>query len=745
MKKQAYKGFIRFILLAALLSLSACGREERQKGIDSYIYEAEQLSGTENWCSTYKCYGNWLYYTESRRSLHRIPLKEDGRPEGADRTVIRSTGEILDYTVDADGRIYCYSASTDLSIAESQGIERKYDTLTRYSEDGSVDYTFSLGDRQTTYKRLRSNGGYLAAGRDGRVYLLTGDFVLVVDGEGELVSEIDIGGIRSEDEMLLEGEDGRVYCLVLAEHSNLYELAQEGGSYRPRILSMNGMEGRQDLTFGYFYSSPGGILYNGTDGVLYRYSADEDTWRKLLCWNDSNLSRKTNRLAWLSEEKLLVGYMQTTDHRAQNEIYLLSRKSVDELPERDELILTCWDNCPTELEDAIIHFNRDSDLYHITIQLYDEDTWLDTRLVSSDPPDMMYLRSWDVEKYATKQALEDLSPYLEKSSRLKREFFLENILKAYTIDERLVGIPSDFVCTTLRGYPSEVGSQAGWTLGDVMALTEKYPGRKLNNRSFRWNLENLCGDYIMDTFIDKENGTCRFDTEEFRCFVQWLGEHSGSLTDLNYVLEIENPLTAKTNVRNIQEYLMYVSRPEEGTVSIGWPSPDGSPRYQGSAFHAVGILSKSSHKEGAWQFIEYFLSLEKYDTMRMFTTQMPARRDLLEAMLEDALTPDRMGTNTITQDPASPRMYPKWTAAGYANMAGSFVPSDLIYYYATQDEVDSLLEMISQTDFSLTSALETNVLDVIAEEAGYYFDGSKSLDEVTGIIQNRVSIMVQED
>ena len=69
MKRQKYRGFIRCILLAALLSLSDCGREDRQRGIDGYIYEAEQLSGTENWQWTHKCYGDWLYYVESSRSL----------------------------------------------------------------------------------------------------------------------------------------------------------------------------------------------------------------------------------------------------------------------------------------------------------------------------------------------------------------------------------------------------------------------------------------------------------------------------------------------------------------------------------------------------------------------------------------------------------------------------------------------------------------------------------------------------
>ena len=742
--EKKYRGCIWCVLLAALLSLAACGRQEQQRGIDGYIYEAEHLTVPEGWAENFKSDGVWLYYMKIDGKLCRLRLGEDGKPETAEGTEVSEVGKVLDYALDAEGGIYCYSATAVYPETGHEGIQLKDGALTRYADDGSAAYTLSLSDRQVEYEHLLSNGGYLAAGRDGRAFLLMGDQVLVIDKNKELVCEIDISGILSGKEglaRLLEGEQGRVYCLTYShEHRTLYELAEDGGSYRTQILSTNGMQGRQDLNFSHFYSSPRGILYSGLDGTLYCYSADKDIWKPLLLWNDCDLNKSADQLLCLSEDRLLAAYRM--QNSIQNDVFLLRRKSAEELPEKEELLLVCWDCCPEDLEQAVISFNRENEQYHITVQLYQEDAWLDARLVSSDSPDMLLLHSWEAEKYGARHALEDLAPYLEKSDRLKREDFLEYPLKPYIIDGKLVGIPSEFICLTLRGQSSEIGSQAGWTMQDMMALTEKYPERKLNKRSFRWNLENFCINYVMDTFVDRENGTCRFDTEEFRLFVQWLGKYSGSLTDPDYFPEAEDPLAVQSTVTNILEYLMYVSRPEEDTTSIGYPSSDGSPRYSGGTFNAVGICSKSRHKEGAWQFIEYFLSLKEYGPLRVISTRMPTRRELLDAMLEDALTPDYI---SMPKDPSASQMLPKWMPAGYTDMKGSFVQTQTVYYCATQEEIDGLLEMISQTDFSWPDLLESDVLDIIAQEAGYYFDADKSLEEVSKIIQSRVSTLVQEN
>ncbi len=72
-------------------------------------------------------------------------------------------------------------------------------------------------------------------------------------------------------------------------------------------------------------------------------------------------------------------------------------------------------------------------------------------------------------------------------------------------------------------------------------------------------------------------------------------------------------------------------------------------------------------------------------------------------------------------------------------MDGNPIPADCV----PQKQVDAVLKAIDETDFAPESAREREIIDIIAEEAAYYFDGTKSLDDVIGIIQNRADMVVQ--
>lgn len=742
MGKRIISFIIYCVLLTSLLSLSACGREEHQQGIDGCVYEAELLTGTAHWGINIKNNDDWLYYIDYG-TLYRIPLEEGGMPGKTGRAGVPGTEGLLDYAVDAESSVYCYRAA--MNEQDSGTIELDGGTLTRYGEDGSEEYSLSLEGRHAVYARISAVPGLLAAGGD-RVFLLMGDEVLAVDGEGKIIGEADVSGIRPDDkdysaERLLEGEGGRVYYLTESPEQNIcriYELVEEGSSFRPRILSMKGLDGK-DLITGDFYGSGRGMLYSGRDGILYCYSPAEDTWKELLRWGDSNLDKAAGEVGWLSEGRLFAAYR---DEGYGNDVYLLERKGTEEIPEQQELLLACWDSCPGELEDAVIRFNRESEIYHVTVQLYEDEAWLDAKLVSSSPPDMLLLLPLNVEKYGRKQVLENLDAYLDDSSNMKREDFLEKPLERYIIDGRLLGIPSEFMCTVLVGDASETGSQAGWTLEDVMALTEKFPGRKLSKRDFRWNLENFCGDYIMDTFIDEESGTCHFDSEEFRKLIQWLGEYSVSQTQQDTFGEEERPLFYEKFVCNIFDYMRYVSRSGEDVAFAGYPSPEGSPRYGMGAFNAVGIVSKSQHKDGAWQFIESFLSQGEADYGAL--ANMPVRKDLMEDVLAYAVTPEYwMHEGEIEQgQDGSPMTKPKWSMR-YEDLSGEMVEAS--YDYATEEETEGLLELISQAEFASVDDLQAHVMSIIAQEAESFLNGSKSLEEVTKVMQSRVSVMVQEN
>ncbi|HBA49649.1 MAG TPA: hypothetical protein DCZ91_18000 [Lachnospiraceae bacterium] len=748
MGKRILSFIIYFVLLASLLSLSACGRQEHQRGIDGYIYEAELLSGTvttsRSW--NFKVGGEWMYYVEDYM-LYRIPLKDGSLAAKAGEKVFDS-GKTVDYTVDETGALYCFKPVMDWQEGR---VELKGGVLTKHRADGSEDYSFSLDGREDSYPFLYEIPGFLASGSGGRVFLRSGNEIIVIDRDGRMLCEIDISAIRpvsQEDvvERLLEGEDGRVYYLSeVAERRTVYELVDEDGVYRPRAMQMKGLEGK-DLSLGYYHGSCQGLLYSGADGILYRYSAKEGIWKALLRWGDSNLWQDALEVVRDSEGRLFALFSSHGSDVAARELYLLERKSLEEIPEKEELVLACYDMYTNDLENAVIAYNRSNDSCHITLQMYEGEDGLarlDAGLASSNPPDMLNLWGLDVKKYSEKRALEDLSIYLEKSEKLGRENFLEGVLEGYTVEDRLVGIPSEFMCFTMFGNAAEVGEKAGWTLEDIMLLTERYPGRKLNGYSFSRNLEDICGSYVMEQFVDWENGACRFDSEEFRSLVQWLAEHSGSGTGYYDYEEVEAPLTVQERVFTLLEYLHYVSRSDGEMTMMGFPSADGRPLHRGGTVNAVGIISKSRHKEEAWQFIEYFLCQDEGQEWES-ALYMPTRRDLLEAILEDATVPEYWTDHGEVRKDGKGEPEQRWKWKGsYRSLKGEIV--DYEYYdCADQEEIEGFLDMIGHTDFSLDDYLQSEVTGIIAEEMGSYFTGDKALEEVTKVIQNRVSTLIQE-
>ena len=64
-------------------------------------------------------------------------------------------------------------------------------------------------------------------------------------------------------------------------------------------------------------------------------------------------------------------------------------------------------------------------------------------------------------------------------------------------------------------------------------------------------------------------------------------------------------------------------------------------------------------------------------------------------------------------------------------------------YAATQEDVDAIKELITATDNALQ--LDQNIQNIITEEAGGYFQGQKTAQEVADIIQSRIQIYVNEN
>lgn len=69
-----------------------------------------------------------------------------------------------------------------------------------------------------------------------------------------------------------------------------------------------------------------------------------------------------------------------------------------ELPEREEIVMASVSLSPA-LRQIVSEFNQASSKYHVTVEIYlwgDVETKLNSRLVSSDPPDLLDMSYMDM-------------------------------------------------------------------------------------------------------------------------------------------------------------------------------------------------------------------------------------------------------------------------------------------------------------------------------------------------------------
>lgn len=582
----------------------------------------------------------------------------------------------------------------------------------------------------------------LAVGQEGDIFLLTDDSILRIGGEGKVTDTVSTDEYRDEvgwmEEYLVETAEGIVYYVNVGDKRRVWEYSGQGDMRFEEVPALAARNNAPNL-----YRNAEGILAANNDGTVSRYRKGQETPELLLRWEDSNLFVSSMaEIAAISDNQLLL----LLDDMGGKELYLLTRTSVEELPEKELIIMASL--FPTQtLRKAVVEFNLLSEDYHVTIESYGADPWykgrylynegaytrLDAAISSkSGCPDILDLSYLDLYKYTDKGALEDLSAYRETGS-LRKEDFLDNLQDSFTIDGRLVCIPKFFLLTSVAGRVSQVGEKSGWTEEGLMELTA---GQKevvvANGGDAQSMIEGFFSSYYLDALIDWETGECRFEDARFRTLLEWLRNHVGAGAEWVKGYIPDNVLLEERSLTTFSDYMELAERFQEEIILKGYPSAEGKPSHRAQVIDALAIATQAGHKEGAWEFLEFYLSGEEGDFY--FST----KKSILLNQAEDAATPiyslDSEGNPQRREDGS----YYTRTKL-YIYVDGNPIPADCV----PQKQVDAVLKAIDETDFAPESAREREIIDIIAEEAAYYFDGTKSLDDVIGIIQNRADMVVQ--
>lgn len=730
------------IILLMLPVMSGCGisatkESSSQLGIDGYVYTAQQVDINENAADMFKAMGGYLYYRSRGNGsetddLRRFPMEElvsmeetsvaEGLASAEQQSLPAgeslfqaggSLGYILDYTVDDEGCLYYLAQRRDAKdvpvLRSLEGVngyavdegEISY-VLVRQPADGSVGYSVSLSGSPRS----------LALGDEGQVCVLMEDSVYCINGDGRLAERLPVA--EGEWGELLEGEAGAVYYQTNA-FNTVEKIVKDRQSGYSRFERMEG-----PCDSGQFSGSRQGLFYTGEDRMLYRYREKEDSWETVLRWGDSNLACNSEfSVLPLSEDRLAAVLRVPGSAMLSEELfYILTKTPVEKLPKKEILVMAAsilYD----ELEQYVMEFNRNSEDYQVIIRTYGDLARLDAELVSADPPDLINLTYMDYAKYGQKDALEDLAPYLESSGVLDREDFHSSILDACTVKGRLVCIPDEIYCTTVIGRASQLGNEAGWSGAEAMAFAERFSQARLfQNNSFSAMIKEFFRDYILERFIDWERGECSFDGEEFPAFIKWAAEHSDGLDNEMPPMEAllgtmpkERLLDISAFVGDGQTIMNYRVYFGEEVTAIGYPTVGGEAVHHGTAVNPLGIVAASGKKDGAWQFIEAFLSRENGNY-----TFLPARQDRMEENLAK-LAQDGQGF-----------FLPDGTKADYREL--------------TKEELEKVYAVIDKADFTPREGIRDAILNIIVEEMSPCLAGTKTYEEAADIVQNRVKNML---
>ncbi len=657
-------------------------------------------------------------YSLTHRELTGIPVdwKDDGQVR-----------EISYYTFDGECNVWLIANVYSADYSQFRRFLYKFDT-----EGNNIffrDITEQLG-RGSSISGLSVDG-------QGRIYIFnSSEGIWLYTEDGSYHGTISYG--LSEDVQVrgtLEGEEGR-YCICIniggnEEHCALIEVDFDNkrlGEYQKELPAVDWVcadsSGQYDL-----------LLYDHTAAYGYNLSARKK--EELFVWQDSDINGYNVKCLGVLEDGRYFCTVEDWGYDDRS-VVLLTKTKAEDAPRRLEMVLANLDG-GSDLTALAVGFNRNNSQYHITVKNYGSLTDLYNAILAKETIDIVDLSGVNIQNLCRQGVFEDLSPYLEESETFDCDDFVDGILEAYTYDGILVGIPESFRLRTVVGDRNMLEDSAGLTLEGLLAVAGNNPGAMPFDEITREEMTQYLMMFNEEVFIDWERGECYFDSELFRAVLEFVKRFPDSVDgvqrEVSLPSKIQNGdvLFAIADMKGVKDFQLYGGIFGDTAAGVGFPTADGRGGTLMFADNAFGIVSGSENKAGAWNFIESVLQrkyTEGMDKEEVYAAyyfqppwQFPTIKKAVLAIADYTMERDLNG---------------KFGARIYSD-GWSFD-----FHAVTWDEINAILDLVSDAT-PYFSVENSEIMDIINEEAAAYYSGQKGIDDAVGIIQNRVQVYVNEN
>ena len=802
--------------------------DEKAASTSKYAYQAEYLPIPDNvqYVNTSTISGSNLYFTGSIIDGKQTFTDENGEETEYDNyrsALFKMDVETGDCTELTEFQLpevpEGWMGSTDLNTIQAGAdgtlwaiygsYTYRYNPPADLAEDDSMYNYYEEGENKTGLLHLDADGKeikriefsqtdedgnsfYVSSffvDNSGNVYLSDWQNVYIYDQDGNKKTTVDLGENGGDLCELKAGVVGVSY------YKNDEAKPEESGRVFQEIDPATGkLTGDTvklpDSAYSFFPGDDVYDIYYDYNGNIYGYKFDTDTKDKVIDWIECDInSNNINSYSILPDGRVIAFESSYDDQAQKNNMQLIVMTRVDAASVVNKTVLTfaCM-YLDWNMRDAIVKFNRASNTHRIVVRDYSEyntdDDYnagiqkLNTEMLSGKLPDMIDINTYNmpVEQYAAKGFLTDLYELIDADPDMSRESFVQPVIKALeSADGKLYQLPNTFAVSTAIALDKVAGDYDTWNLAAVKdAMTKLQDGASVFDvYRTKTDILQTCISRNIDAFVDWENGSAHFDSDEFKALLEFANQFPDTY-DWENATDEEND-SAQNRMNSGKQLMtdMYVSSFEDmlyqltgyngGVKFVGYPSEDGTSNHTFQIDGAIAISSTCADKTAAWNFMKQFLTEDYQSGSNVWN--FPINQKAFDQKMKDAMTEEYQtdeNGNVVKDENGNPIRIPKMTyyttdagggvafaattetAASTVVIGGSGVNEDgsISIYAMTQEQADQILDLINAT--TAVYGYDESILNIISDEAAAYFAGEKSLDDTANMIQSRVNLYVAE-
>lgn len=717
------------LLIFATLLLTACGGPKDSLDLpkDAYQVEFSESSVLAQQKSNNVCIvKEKIYFTgnteDAKQDVIYVSRLEDGYKSKEEVVRIPEGEHINRFAVAEDGELY---------VAVQRSGEQNRILLCKYTHQGQCEWQTQIEDILFVKDIL---------------YTKTEDIVVVSD---ELVMQYTKDGKPIET---LELSDSMTQYLCITESGAVY-LCREYGK-EAELMEVN----LSDLHFGNRLLIPEGQrvlktnegIYTTDGDSLYHYEEEKKQFVKGVSLSELNIDGMSINTIAKKEDGGYIVCFATEGIFGNLETALIDEKDITEdiqtpAVEKNKIRFATASTTGT-YRNAMVTFNRNSDLYEIEIPKYpgneERSELIKLSFLSEEAPDIVEMAGgFDKEayqSYAESGYLAELTDFMDKSDSIKTSDFLPKVLDDFTVDGKIYGLPVSFSIYTLACPSEALEGKRSWTIEEFLDFLEMYPGAfsfpYATVEDIKLSIFQACMYHGLVAFVDWENGTATFDGERFKNILN-------RIRNLEVYTTVEEDETRSLNgeiiistlqlddVRKLQQAEWRNGHGKELTL-IGFPGGEEDTKSGGIVFYdsQLGINLKTNVADGAWSFVESELKKAFEVPDNGFPTGSKAFEEKLNEETTVSYEVDDEGNFILDEN---------------GNKIESFVTVNGVPFPAITTRQVEEIRKATESMFVYRME-ERELIEMIQIEAMACFDKSKTVEDVAGIIQNRVQLYLDE-